>query len=118
MDAIPIQALVDKTKAFVAARTVEFLVAKAVLALPFLAWPVISTITRKAIEWGVEAALTFMDGQLFNLNMDILTRDQASDYRKTIAALELAPDDISDADWMKLEQDANHKFDELVRLAK
>ena len=118
MDSIPIQGLVDQTKSFFAKRLIEYLLAQALIAAPFLGWSFILPLLRQVVEWGVNKALDYLDGKLFNLNMDILTSDQASDYRKTVAAILTAPDDISDAEWIKLEEAANHKFDELIRLSK
>lgn len=118
MDSIDIQKLVDYTESLIAGRMVDFLLAQAVVAVPWLGWAFVNPITKGIIEWGVNVGIKFLDGIGFNINTDIVTTDQAADYRHTVAAIHNSPDDISDEEWEKLENEANHKFDELVHLAK
>lgn len=118
MDSIDVQDLVDWTESFIAKRMIDFILAQAIIAAPWLGWALINPVARGIIEAGVNLGIKFLDGIGFNLNTDIVTTDQGSDYRKTIVALIKAPDDIPDAEWERLENEANHKFDELVRLSK
>lgn len=123
MDAIPIQDLVDNAKS----RSIDLLSKYVIGQIAALTGPLsgffgklLEAIIGKLVRWVVTKVVEFSDRKLFNFNADILTTDQASDYRKAEAAVIRAKDDpsVSDEEFERLEYEANHKFDQLVNLAK
>lgn len=119
MDTIPIEDLVQQTKSFAIKYGTDLvLVEIAALTGPISGFfaPLINYFFRSAVGWVVARLVNKSDRFLFGINMDLVTSDQAKDYRASIAKLIKAPDEISDADWEKLEDEANHNFGNLVRL--
>lgn len=119
MDAIPIEDLVTKTKALAIKYGVDLVLAEiAALIGPISGFfaPVINFFLKKSVEWAVTVLVNKSDRFLFGVNMDLVTSDQAKDYRASVAKLIKASDDISDEEWEKLEDEANHNFGQLAKL--
>jgi hypothetical protein len=123
VDAIPVQDIVDQFKA----RSID-LATEAVLGqvialtgpLSGFFGPVIYFFMKRIVRWGVSVALDYLDKGLFNVNMEIVASDQASDWRKAEAKLMKAKEDpnLTDEYWEQLEYEANHKFEQLVNFTK
>lgn len=88
-----------------------------VAAMPWVAWPVISTVVRWVIESGVTFAATKGGLVAFMINTKIFTAAQARDYVKAVEELAKAPDTIPDDEWEKLEDQANAAFERLIRFS-
>ena len=78
----------------------------------------VDIVLRRGIRWLATQFIDWTDGQLFSLNMKILTSDQAKDYRAKLALVLNSPDDIPDEEWERLEREANDAFNQLVSLSK
>ena len=50
----------------------------------------------------------------FKFNTTVFTTDQGKDYVASIEKLLKLPDNVSDAEWEKAEDEANHAFENLV----
>lgn len=118
MDAIDVQELVDYTKALIAKGLKTFIMGVIVKEFPPAATGVLQQMLSSFLDYVVKLVLNYFDKMAFNLNIDLLTSDQAADYRDAVAKLIKAPDDISDQEWERLENEASSKFDNLVRLTK
>lgn len=124
MDTIPIQDLVDQAKKRTIDSITNALVAK-FLALTgplsgFLGW-VASWALRPAVRYVVTIIVNEGDKMLFNFNMDVITSDQAADYREAEARIIEAKKtgaQLSDEYWRKLEDEANVAFDRLVNFTR
>lgn len=118
MDAVDIDDLVNYAESFIAQRLVDGILVQAVAAFPPLGWAFLNPISRQFIELGVNVGIKILDGMGFNINTDVITTDQGADWRKAAAVVLRLPDSVSDEEWEKAENEANHKFDELVRLTR
>lgn len=103
--------------------TTDFVIGK-IIALTgpfsgFLAAPIMWAL-RGVVQWIVVRVYEYIDKGLFNVNMDIVAADQASDWRKSEAALMRAKLDpnLTQEYWEQLEHEANHKFEQLINLTK
>lgn len=85
----------------------------------FLA-PAIMWALDGVVRWIVTIVIDYVDQGLFNVNMEIVAADQASDWRAAEAALLKAKQDpnLTDEYWEQLEHEANHKFEQLINLTK
>jgi len=123
MDALPIQDLVDQAKARAINSITAGLIAQAVAITGPLSGffgSIINWLLGSFIRWLVTKAVDFADRRLFNFNMDIVTADQAADYREAEARVIRARSDanVSDEEYERLEDEANHLFDQLINFAK
>lgn len=82
---------------------------------PIIKMPVVGYVATKIIEWILAAALGKAGLVAFIINTKVFTQDQAKDYLAALKKLEQAPDNIPDAEWEKLEDEANRAFTNLVR---
>lgn len=120
MDAIPIEELVQKTKAYAVKYGTDLVLAEIVaLTGPISGFfaPLLNYILKEAVGWVVSIIVNKADKFLFGLNMNVVTSDQGKDYREAVAKVLTLPDNVSDAEWEAAELAANHKFDQLARFA-
>jgi len=89
--------------------------AKAIAAAPVLASPWLSWIAKGVIDWFVKTLVGTGELAAFIVNTNVLTSEQAKDYREAIGKVITAPADISPEEWKKLEDEANKRFDDFVR---
>lgn len=81
---------------------------------PVIALPVIGPIFLKIVEWILSLAVGQAGLAAFIINTKVFTGAQARDYMDALDKINKAPDDISDAEWAKLEGKANEAFYRLV----
>jgi len=120
VDTIPIQDLVDQAKKRTIDSITNALVAK-FLALTgplsgFLGW-VASWGLKPLVRYFVGIVVDQADKTLFNFNMDVITADQAADYRRAEASIIMAKkkgEMLTDAEWKELENEADAAFSRLV----
>lgn len=120
MDTIPIEELVQKTKALAIEYGSKLVLAEiAALTGPISGFfaPIINFLLKEAVNWVVTLLINKGDKFLFGLNMPLVTSDQGKDYRDAVAKVLSLPDDVSDADWEAAEDEANHKFQQLNNFA-
>jgi hypothetical protein len=88
--------------------------AELVAGAPWIAaWPIVGNIARWIIERAVTFAATKGGLVAFMINSKVFTTDQARDYTKALEKLHQLPDHVSDAEWEKAEDEANHSFGNL-----
>ncbi len=121
MDTIPIQELVDAVES----RSVDVVTQIIILEIASATGPLsgvlaiaMNYLAKPLIKLIVTYIVKILDRVGFNLNMDLVTSDQAKDYREAEANLikAKANSELSDEEWSRLEEAANHKFDQLFNL--
>lgn len=119
LDTIDIDGFADEF----AKRTLEVernaVVAGAVAAFPWLAaGGPFAKIVTEVIGDVSEVFLKYLNDQIgwiaFKFNTTVFTTDQGKDYVASIEKLLKLPDDVSDAEWEKAEDEANRAFRNLV----
>lgn len=116
MDAIPIEDLVQEAKSDLINWGSNTLLASIYAAAPWTTSPWCNWLVKIVVQ----AFIAFLVGKgelgAFMLNAKFLSSSQAKDYRASVAKRLSAPDNIPDAEWEKIENEANHNFVQLVRL--
>jgi glucan phosphoethanolaminetransferase (alkaline phosphatase superfamily) len=79
--------------------------------------PVIGSLAKDFISFLISYVLGEAGLAAFIINTKVFTQAQAKDYLEALKKLEQAPVDIPDAEWEKLEDEANHAFRNLIRFA-
>lgn len=118
MDTVDIEDLAGKVKSSFVGFWTNFIYGAAVAQMPALAGPIVSTIVKGAIGWAVELMATKGGQVAFMINTGVFTRDQAKDFLEALRAIDKLPDNVSDEEWEKKENEANHAFGNLVNYTK
>jgi hypothetical protein len=96
----------------------DLLTANLIQNMPFFGLPILNKVSRFVIEQAVSFAATKGGLVLFMINTKVFTTSQASDYLTAISKLKSAPNDISDSEWRKLEEEANAAFINLISFSR
>ena len=87
-------------------------------------WPELATneilfeMAKYTAAWAVNVLLENGEFGAFVLNTKFLTSEQAADYRDKVARRLLAPDDIADDEWERIEREKLDAFRTLINLTR
>lgn len=115
MDTIPIEDFAKYVKSSFVSYYTDLAMTGILAVAP---WSVpVSWLTRMFVEFIVTFIATKGGLVAFMINTKVFTKDQAKDYIRIINELHSLPDDVSDEDWEKKEDEANHYFHNIVNFA-
>lgn len=86
-------------------------------AAPWLNVPIVRDVVKFIIERSVTFLATKGGLVAFMINTGVFTRDQAKDYIEVVTKIDQLPDDVPNAEWEKMENEANRAFENLVRFS-
>jgi hypothetical protein len=114
LDTIDIEDFAQKVKSSI----VNYILAGVIAMPPFsklVAIPILGRIIKTFIEIAAEIVAGKLGFAAFVINTGIFTRDQARDYVEALRRIDNLPEGVSDDEWEKHENEANHAFTNLVR---
>lgn len=117
MDTIDIEDFAEYVKSSFVTYFTELALTELAIVAPWTKLPVLSWLIRQFVNWVVDYLATKGGQVAFMINTKVFTQDQAKDYMSALEAMHSLPDTVTDEQWEKAENEANHAFRNLINFA-